>query len=100
MWTEDTERKSKELSNIIQVVAKRNQSFGKLLFLLSYLPTFNYLIQEYEPRRGRKTVVPIQMVRDILGVSQRTAQDYVKTIRGIKLALDLIESRKKENEEC
>jgi len=76
---------------ITKFVKQRNKPLSKLLTLLlwrNYLWLFyhsgDYDVRKHAPKRGRKGyVIPLKFVMNYLGVTHRTAQDYIRTVEAL-----------------
>jgi hypothetical protein len=85
-----------KIQQTTHIVKQRNKSLAnliELMFYLRYAPVLLY-VHEYIPKRGKKTEIPLNLVIDVLQVSHRTAQDYVRTILILDELFDLKISEK------
>ena len=78
--SEDVKR---DLLKITRIVKQRNKSLENIIWLLYELRYWRLIRSEiiaYAPQRGKKTEIPVEFVMSLLGVSHRTAQDYIRTV--------------------
>jgi hypothetical protein len=96
---EEMNRLYSEILKLRKVLAKRNQPLDRLLHLQMaslnlFAPVnveYRFNPKDFEAKRGRKSkLIPIREVMHILGVSHRTAQDYVRAWMVLKMINDLM----------
>ena len=83
-----------ELLTICKILNQRSRTLYRIIFFrMAYLglmaPHIFLNPKDFEAKRGRKSEIPIKEVMEILKVSHRTAQDYVRFLRAFKLVDDL-----------
>ena len=88
---EDGDKLANEIVGLMRIVEGRNKTLLNLLRLLlwrNYGFLFHnsgdYDIRKYKPKRGQKgDFIPLKFVMAYLGVSHRTAQDYIRTVQAL-----------------
>jgi len=85
----EVKESSQEALRLFKIVAKRNKTLAKLLYL--DMASKNLLsdepldFKEFQAKRGRKETIdlPLKLIMGILQVSHRTAQDYQRTKKAL-----------------
>jgi len=87
----EIKRLAKEVLKTRRVLARRTRTLDRLLHLkmlsLNLLaPDYILNPKDFEARRGRRSKpIPIREAMHILGVSHRTAQDYVRVLKALEI---------------
>jgi len=85
-----------EVVHICKVLNERNRTLFRVIYLRMAMVGFageRLNPEDFEAKRGKKTVIPIKMVMKILQCSHRTAQDYVRFLKAFHTITEIIKLR-------